>query len=154
VPRAIRRCSVLWGVALCAVLVGPVAVAHATDNNLRATLNSYSAKINNDENAISRGLKAYPRGKFKPLARALKREIPDLRALRSRLAADSPSSRKGTKAKRDLVKGLRLIITAYATLRRDVLAARGGPLPASLAPAIKRGLTGRKLFKTGYNLLK
>src|SRR5205807_9065876 len=51
VPRAIRRCWLLSGVALCAVLGGPIAVAQASDNTLRATLNSFAPKIVKDENA-------------------------------------------------------------------------------------------------------
>ena len=62
-PRAIRRCSVLTGVALCAVLGGGVGVAQASDNTLRATLNAYAPKIVKDENAVKNGLIGYPKGK-------------------------------------------------------------------------------------------
>jgi hypothetical protein len=103
VARAIRRFSVLSGVTLCAVLVGPIAAAQASNNTLRATLNSYSAKIVKDENAVKNGLAGYPQGKVKPLIHALTTEIRDLHALRTKLADDSASSAEGATAKSEIV---------------------------------------------------
>ena len=63
-PRGIRRYSLLLGVALCAVLSGPIAIAQASNNTLVATLNSYGPKIVKDENAVKVGLNVdYPQGK-------------------------------------------------------------------------------------------
>ena len=59
-PRAVRRFSVLSGVALCAVLGGPIAVAQASDNTLRQTLNSFASKIVKDENAVRNGSQRLP----------------------------------------------------------------------------------------------
>jgi len=62
VPHAIRRCSVLSGVALCALLIGGVGVAQASDNTLRSTLNAFAPKIVKDENAVKNGRIGYPAG--------------------------------------------------------------------------------------------
>ena len=153
-PRAIRRSSVLLGVALCAVLVGPIAVAQASDNTLRATLNNFAPKIVKDENAVKNGLTGYPQGKVKPLVHALTHEVSDLRSLKRKLAHESASSTKGAKAKADIIKGLGLIASAYGALLKDVKAAHGGPVPASkVNAAVKTDKKGRKNLLAGLHLL-
>ena len=152
-PRAIR-CSVLSGVALCAVLVGGVGVAQASDNTLRATLNAYAPKIVKDENAVRNGLIGYPKGKVKPLIRALNHEVADLHKLRSKLKHESASSAKGRKAKKDIVRGLSLIANAYGALRKDVQAAHGGPVAKSkVNAAVATDKKGRKKLLAGLHLL-
>src|SRR5947207_14015450 len=110
-----------------AVLAGPIALAQASDNTLRLTLNSYAQKIVKDEAAVKAALQGYPgtRGK---LVRALGHEVTDLRSLKRKLAHESASSARGKRAKSDIVTGLGLIANAYAALRRDVQAAHGGPV--------------------------
>ena len=153
-PRAIRRCSVLSGVALCVVLVGPVTIAQASDNTLRATLNAFAPKIVKDENAVRNGLIGYPQGKVRPLTRALKNEVADLRALKTKLTHESASSGRGRKAKADIVRGLTLIAAAYGALRADVLAAHGGSVPsAKVNAAIATDRKGRKKLLAGLHLL-
>lgn len=154
-PRAIRRCSVLSGVALCALFAGGVGVAQASDNTLRLTLNSYATKITNDENAVKNGLLVqYPKGHWKVLTRALKHEVSDLHALTRKLKHESASSAQGRKAKTDIVKGLSLIANAYGALRQDVLAVQGGAVPASkVNAAIATDKKGRKKLKAGLHLL-
>jgi hypothetical protein len=154
VPRGIRRCSVLSGVALCAVLAGPIAVAQASDNSLRATLNSFASKIVKDENAVHNGLIGYPQGRVRPLVRALSHEVSDLHSLKRKLARDSASSAKGAKARADIIKGLGLIASAYGALLKDVRAAHGGPVPASkVNAAVKTDKKGRKNLLAGLHLL-
>ena len=152
-PRGIRRFWVLSGVALCAVLAGPIALAQASDNTLRLTLNSYAQKIVKDEAAVKAALQGYPgtRGK---LVRALGHEVTDLRSLKRKLAHESASSARGKRAKSDIVTGLGLIANAYAALRRDVQAAHGGPVPISKVSAAQRtDRKGRAKFKAGLKLL-
>jgi hypothetical protein len=154
VQRAIRRCSVLSGVALCALFVGGVGVAQASDNTLRATLNAFAPKISKDENAVRNGLIGYPQGKVRPLVRALNHEVGDLHNLRNKLRHERASSAKGRKAKSDIVKGLSLIASAYGALRRDVQAAHGGPVPKSkVNAAIATDKKGRKKLLAGLHLL-
>ena len=154
-PRAIRRFSVLSGLALCAVLVGPVAVAQASDNTLRLTLNSYGTKIANDSRAVKNGFKAYPQGHWRVLTRALKGEVSDLRALKTKLAQERASTARGAKAKREMVRGLSLIVNAFTTLRRDIFAVHGGTVPAAQFNTAKAtDAKGRKKFKAGFDLLR
>lgn len=153
-PSAIRRFSLLSGVALCAVLIGPVAVAQATDNTLRATLNNYAPKISRDENAVRNGLIGYPHGEVRPLVRALNHEVGDLHALRNKLNHERASSARGRKAKTDIVRGLSLIAKAYGALRTAVQAAHGGPVPKSqVNAAVATDKNGRKKLLAGLHLL-
>ncbi|MBV9684308.1 MAG: hypothetical protein JO046_21135 [Solirubrobacterales bacterium] len=154
-PSAIGRGWVLSGIALCAVLAGPVAIAQASDNTMRATLNHYAPKIVKDENAVRTGLIGYPQGKVKPLVRALNHEVGDLRALKRKLAQEQASSARGTKAKRLIIKGLGLIANAYGALRRDIQAAHGGAVPRSkVAAAVRTDKKGRAKLLAGLKLLR
>lgn len=154
-PRSVRRWLVLSGLAVCAVLGGPITAAHADNNALRATLNVYGPKILRDENAVKSGINGYAKGKARSLVRALKHEVADLHALRAKLTSDSASTKKGAKAKTDILKGLGLIATAYRTLRKDILAAHGGAVPAAeVNAAVRVDQHGVKLNKTGLRLLK
>jgi len=154
VPHAIRRCSVLSGVALCALLIGGVGIAQASDNTLRTTLNNYAPKIVKDENAVKNGLLGYPKGKVRPLVRALTHEVTDLHALRKTLNHEAASSAQGKKAKADIVAGLSLIAAAYSSLRRDVQVAPGGPVPVSkVNSAVKTDQKGRGKLLAGLHLL-
>jgi hypothetical protein len=153
VPRSVRH-WVLSGVVVCAVLAGPVAAAQASDNDIRATLNASGQKIANDEQAIKNGLAKY-RTTSKPLVRALKHEVSDLRSLRKVLRHESASSAKGRKAKKEIVTGLELIANAYGALRADILAVHGGAVPASeVDAAVATDHKGRKKLKAGLSLLK
>jgi hypothetical protein len=155
VPRSVSRRLVVLGIAALGALAGPVAIAQASDNDLRNTLNQYSPKIVRDENAVKHGLSEYPKGKSRPLTRALKREVADLHALKGALKNESGSSRKGKKAKKDIVKGLGLIASAYTALRNDVLAAHGGAVPASeVNTAVATDQRGRTKLLAGLNLLR
>ena len=153
-PRGIRRYSLLSGVALCAFLSGPIAIAQASDNSLRATLNSFAPKIVKDENAVHNGLIGYPQGKVKPLVRALTHEVSDLHTLKGKLANDAASSAKGAKGRTDIIRGLGLIANAYGALRRDVQAAHGGPVPRSkVSAAVNTDKKGRAKLLAGLKLL-
>jgi len=154
VPRSVRRRLVLSGVLTCAVLAGPVAAAQATDNDLRTTLNTYAPKIVKDEKAVAKGINEYPKGKSKPLVKALNHEVGDLHALNKALKNESGSSAKGRKAKKDIVAGLGSIASAYGALRRDVQAAHGGAVSASkVNAAIATDKKGRTKLLAGLKLL-
>ncbi|MFZ0381579.1 MAG: hypothetical protein WAL38_27385 [Solirubrobacteraceae bacterium] len=153
-PRSVLRRWVLSGAVVCAVFAGPVAVAQASDNDIRTTLNLYAPKIVKDENAVKKGLKEY-RNSSRPLTRALKHEVSDLHALGKALRHESASTAKGHKGKKDIVKGLGLIASAYSSLRADVLAVHGGDVPASeVSAAQATDKKGRTKLKAGLSLLK
>lgn len=154
-PALLRRISVLSGMTLCAILGGQVAVAWASDNDLRGTLNTFAPKIVKDENAVKSGLHGYPQGRVRPLVRALNHEVADLHALRTQLRHESASSARGQKAKTDIVTGLGLIASAYDTLRKDVQAAHGGAVPpAKVNAAVRRDKRGRSKLLAGLHLLR
>jgi hypothetical protein len=154
VTRSVRRFSLLSGVVLCGILGGPIAIAQASDNSIRATLNHYAPKIVKDENAVRNGLNGYPQGRVRPLVHALGHEIGDLHSLKSKLAHESASSGAGAKGKKDIVKGLTLIANAYGALRTDVKVANGGPVPAAkVNAAVSTDKKGRKKLLAGLKLL-
>ena len=164
-PRVVRRFALLSGVALCAILGGPIALAQASDNTIKGTLNHYGPIIcaretasgrctKGEEAAVTRGLEGYP-GTEKRLVRALGREVATLQTLKRKLISESASSAAGSHGKKDIVKGLGLIASAYSTLRKDVLAAHGGPVPAAqVNAAVNTDKKGRAKFLAGLNLLK
>lgn len=153
-PRSIRRYLALSGIALFGALAGPVAAAQASDATLRATINSAGPKIVSDEAAVAKGLAGYKHHKVKPLVRALNHEVNDLHALVHTLRGETASSTKGRKAKKDIVKGLGLIATAYAALSQDVNASHGnGVPPAQVNAAVSTDKRGRAILKTGLKLL-
>jgi hypothetical protein len=154
VPRSVRH-WVLSGVVVCAVLAGPVAAAQASDNDIRATLNVYAPKIVKDETAVKHGLSEYPKGKPKPLERALRHEVSDLHALKKMLSHETASSAAGRKGKKDIVEGLGLIASAYSSLRTDILAVHGGDVPGSEVRAAQAtDKKGRTKLKAGLKLLQ
>jgi hypothetical protein len=123
------------------------------DNSLRATLNSFAPRILKDENAVKKGLAGYP-GKARPLTRALQHEVGDLRALESQLSQESASSPAGAQAKNDIIQGLGQIASGYSALRKDVLAAHGGRVPAAqVTAAVNTIKEGRKNLHAGLTLL-
>jgi hypothetical protein len=131
-----------------------VAVAQASDNTIKATLNAYGPKILKDENAVKNGIVVYPQGHWKILTRALKHEVGDLHALRNKLRHESASSARGRKGKKDVVRGLSLIANAYGALRTAVLSVHGGAVPQSkVNAAIATDKKGRKALKAGLHLL-
>jgi hypothetical protein len=145
---------VLTGVALCAVLGGGVGVAQASDATLKTTLNNYAPKIVKDENAVKNGIVGYPKGRVRPLIRALNHEVGDLHKLQSKLIHEKASSARGKKGKTDIVKGLGLIANAYGALRSAVQAAHGGPVAkAKVNAAIATDKKGRKKLNAGLKLL-
>ncbi|HEX4281902.1 MAG TPA: hypothetical protein VHZ27_14140 [Solirubrobacteraceae bacterium] len=163
-PRSVRRFSLLSGVALCAILAGPIAGAQASDNTIRATLNHYGPIICAHENAAGRctkgeeaavtnGLDGYP-ASHERLVRALGHELATLRAMKRTLVGESASSARGAKGRSDIIKGVTLIIDAYAALRHDVQVANGGPVPASkVNPIVNTDKKGRSKLQAGLNLL-
>lgn len=154
-PRSVRRRWVLPGLVLCAVLAGPIAAAQASDNDIRSTLNQYGPKIVKDENAVKKGIHVdYPQGKWHALVHALKHEISDLHALNKALKSETASSATGAMGKKDVIKGLGLIASAYGALDQDILAVHGGGVPASkVDAAVATDTKGIKKLRAGLHLL-
>lgn len=151
---SIRRYLLSSGVALCALLAGPIAGAQASDSTIVNTLNQWGPRIVNDESAVAKGLTAYKHHKVKPLVKALRHEVQDLHKLRHVLLGESASSAKGRKAKTDIIKGLGLIAEAYGALAKDAKASHGHGVPAAqLHAAVSTDKKGRADLQRGIKLL-
>ena len=163
-PRGVRRFSLLSGVALCAILGGPIAVAQASDNTIKNTLNRFAPIIcaretasglctKGEEAAVTSGLKGYP-GSEKRLARALGREVATLQTLkRSHQRIGFLGCRlRGEEGHRQGAQPDRVRVQHAAQARARC--ARG-PVPAAqVNAAVKTDKQGRKKFLAGLNLLK
>ena len=149
-----RRFAILSCVTLLAVVGGLVTVARANDNDLRGTLTKYVPNIVKDEQTLKSALPKYAHGEAKPLIRALNHEVGALDRLRSRLKRESASSARGAKAKSLVVQGLGLLATAYRRLRKDIQAARDGPVPAAkVKAAVSMRTRGRTKLLAGAKLI-
>jgi hypothetical protein len=154
VPRGVRRLTLLSGVALCAVLGGPIAVAQASDNTIKQTLNHYGPIIKREEAAVKSGIDGYP-GSSARLVRALGHEVATLHAMKRKLTSESASTAQGTTGRSDIIKGVTLVIKAYSALRHDVKVANGGPVPASkVNPIVKTATKGNKDVTAGVHIFK
>jgi hypothetical protein len=154
VSRAVRRYSILTGLAICVCLAGPIAAAQASDNTIRSTISAWGPKIVKDETAVKNGLNGYPKGRVKPLVKALSHEVLDLHKLQHKLHGEHASSKKGRKGKTLITNGLGLIASAYAALKTDVQQANGGPVTAAkVNAAVGTDKKGRSKLKKGLALL-
>jgi hypothetical protein len=155
VARSVRRYAFSSGVALIALLAGPIAGAQASDSTIVGTVNHWLPAIVRDENAVKAGLTAYTHHKVKPLVKALNHEVGDLHTLQHTVSGETASSANGRQAKAKIVKGLGLIAKAYGTLAKDVKASHGnGVPPALLRSAVNTDQKGRRAFQAGIKLLE
>jgi hypothetical protein len=149
----VRRFSVLSCITLFGVAGGVVTAARANDNDLRGTLTKDVPNIVNDERTLKHALPEYAHGRAKALVRALNHEVADLDTLRLHLSRESASSPRGAKAKSLVIKGLGLMASAYARLRKDVQDAHDGPIPlAQVKVAVTMRTRGRTKLLAGTKL--
>lgn len=152
--RSIRRRSVLLGMVAGAVLGGPAAVAQASDDTLRGTLNHYAPIIVKDERAVKHGVSVYPQGHPWVLTRALKHEVFDLHALQFKLSQETASTAAGATAKTEIVTGLGLIAKAYKAFRLDILLVHGQAVsPTAVGAAVRTRNRGHRKLVAGLKLL-
>lgn len=155
-PYSKQRRVVLSALVGCAALGGPVASAQASNATLRTTLTSYNARIDRDEARVLNGVATYEQHhNAKPLIRALRREVTDIHRLDARLARESASTPKGRKGKREILRGLKLIASAYGALATDIQhASSGQPLSqAAVKATVAKDKKGRADFLKGARLL-
>jgi hypothetical protein len=147
VARSVRRYAFSSGVALIALLAGPIAGAQASDSTIVGTVNHWLPAIVRDENAVKAGLTAYTHHKVKPLVKALNHEVGDLHTLQHTVSGETASSAKGHQAKVKIVKGLGLIAQAYGAHGCGLLIDRnsvlGGNKSGDLTGAVVQGLDAR-----------
>lgn len=155
VLRFIRRYAVSAAVGVCAVLAGPLASAHASNATIRATISNYSPRLGQDEARVARAVTTYKKHHSSALVGALRHEVTDLRALRTKLIREPASTARGRTGKTDVTQGLGLIASAYAALARDLAAAsRSRPVSrAKVLGVVATDRKGRAKLRAGLKLL-
>jgi hypothetical protein len=123
----VRRVSVMSLITGCAVVLGPVAGAQATDATLRATIKNDVPKITRSQAKILDGLATLQKsGSAKAIVKAINAQDRNLTALKNRVAGQSSSTSAGSKGKSDVTKGLALIVKSNTTLAGDLSKASSG----------------------------
>jgi hypothetical protein len=149
-----------WAIAVvivCGLLAGPIAVAQASNAGIVATFRAANGRFNQDEATLRTALKRYAAHKAgaKPVIRALRREVRDIRPVTRMIKAERASTTKGRRGKAAVTRGLALIANAYSQLATDLQRARAGH-PASRAQlnAIQvRARNGHNKLVAGLRLL-
>lgn len=155
--RTCRRAAASSLLAGGVALVGPIAVAQATDATLRATVKSDIPRITRSQAKILNGEASLQQSNSpKALIKAISAQDRNLKALRAELSREAPSSATGAKAKRDMVAGLKLIVGSNTTLSKDLVKnAKGEKVSkAQLKAAVARDIKGSRDLNTGAKLLK
>jgi hypothetical protein len=139
----------------CAALAGPVAGAQASNATIVSTMNAYGNKILHDEAAVLNGAADYQKGNAKPLIKALRHEVSDIKTITGKVSPEATSTAAGATGKKDLIAGLDKIAKAYGALATDVSKASSGkPVSnATVKAAVATDKKGRSELKTGLKLL-
>jgi hypothetical protein len=151
------RFSLLVPIVACAAVIGPVSVAQASDASLRSTVEAGIPKITRSQAKILDGEAAFEQThSAAALVKAVKAQDKTLKTLDTKVKGQSPSTPVGTKAKSDIVKGLRLIVASNTSLVSDYkLAQQGHPVTrAQLNVMVNEANTGNVDMLTGIKLLE
>lgn len=155
--RRFRHTAGTAALLTCAAVAGPVAAAHASDATIRSTIKTAVPKIEKSQAQLINGLAAYQKT-HNPTAliKAINAQTKTLKALETKLTAQSTSSTAGTKGKSDIVKGLRLIVGSNTTLAKELqLSAHHAPVSkAKLKAATAADEKGNRDLNAGSKLLK
>jgi hypothetical protein len=141
----------------CLAAVGPVTSAQASDATIRSAIKTAVPKIEKSQAKLINGLSTY-QTTHNPTAlmKAIKGQDKTLKALETKLSAQSPSSANGTKGKADIVKGLRLIVGSNGTLAKELeQSAHHAPVSkAKLKASTAADVKGNRDLTAGSKLLK
>jgi hypothetical protein len=112
----------------CGGLAGPIAVAQASNASIIATFKAANGRFNSDEAALRKRLNAFAHHKTgaKPVIRALRHEVRDIRPVNRRIKGEHASSAKGRRGKAAVTKGLTMIANAYSQLASALQRAQAG----------------------------
>ncbi|HLH13342.1 MAG TPA: hypothetical protein VKV16_01020 [Solirubrobacteraceae bacterium] len=142
---------------LCAVLLGSVASASASDSSIRNLIKAYNPKILVAEGHVVSAIGEYKKTRNPaPVVKALDNSISVFRSLKSKISQQSAKSSRVQEGKRKLMKGLQSVIGAYEKLKVAFGERAGSPQAAKetamkAEAAVKRG---RKQLSEGIQLLK
>ncbi len=124
--RSVRSWMVVAAIA-CGILAGPISIAQASNASIVSTFRAANRGLNRDESASTRALRAYKRNhRARPLVRALRHEVRDIRSLNRRIKGERASTGKGRRGKAALTRGLALIANAYSQLANEIQRAHAG----------------------------
>ena len=151
-----RRVALVCVAVLCGVLTLPVTGASANDASIKTVLRTYLPKILESEGKVVTTLGEYKQsGNPSGFQAAMTNAISVLQALKSKIAAQSATSRRVQRAKSKLEKGLQAVITAYGALKTAVGEKKASP-EAAKAEAKKALISvkkGQKQLRQGVSLL-
>jgi hypothetical protein len=141
----------------CGVLAGPIAVAQASNASIIATFRAANGRFNSDEATLRKRLNAFAKHRTgaKPVIRALRHEVRDIRPVDRRIKGERASSAKGRRGKAAVTKGLTMIANAYSQLATDLQRAQAGhPVTRAQLNAISaRARNGHNKLVAGLRLL-
>jgi hypothetical protein len=140
-----------------AMLGGPVvAGASASDTSLKLTLGHAVPQLSRSQLRVAAGLKHFTQTHSDALLlSAVRIQDNELRRLKTRLGHESASSRSGTRARTEILRGLGLILSSNAGLTK-VFRTRdhGGNVTASeLATVQRQARQGNAAFQRGVKTL-
>jgi len=151
-----RRVALVCVAVLCGMLTLPVTGASANDASIKTVLKSYLPKVLESEGNVVTALGEYKRtGNPAGFQAAMSNAITVLQALKSKIAAQSATSRRVTRAKSKLEKGLQGVIAAYTALKTAVGEKTASPTAAKAEAkkALRSLKRGQKQLSQGVRLL-
>jgi hypothetical protein len=147
------RKAAIAAATLATALAGP-AGARASDDTIRAVISSNDALIAKDEARVLRAEARYVRTHDpKPVRRAIKRELKDLRTIRGKLRREDASTSDGARGKRLVVSGLGLVMRAYRHLDAVFASADPSAQQGKTRRALREARRGQKAVRRGLKLL-
>lgn len=139
-------------VATCAMAIGPLTAAQASNATIIGSITRALPSITKSQGAVADGLATYEKTVSPAkLITAVTAQNVILKALRTHVSGDAASTANGAKGRTDIVKGLTLIIDSNTTLTKALRKReRGAPISkAAVDAAVKADHTGNADLKAG-----
>jgi hypothetical protein len=141
--------------AAAAMIGGPIAAANASDTTIKLALVRAAPGLRRSDLRLKAAFERYATThRASPVIRAIRAQDRDLSALRTKVRRSSASTTDGSRARRDIVAGLGLILRSnYGVnthLRRQGAA---GLSPTQLRAAERLARRGNRLYRRGIKLL-
>lgn len=141
--------------AASAMIGGPIAAASASDLTIKIALVRVAPRLRHSQTRLRRALRHYKvTRRAARVIRAIRAQDRDLYALRTRIRRTSTSSSTGTVARRDIVRGLGLVLKSNREVGAELR--RQGPYglsPRQVRRATRLATRGNRLYRRGVLLL-
>jgi hypothetical protein len=141
--------------AAAAMVAGPVAAASASDLTIKIALVHAAPGLHRSDLRLRAAFVRYARThRTGPVVRAIRAQDRDLSALRTRVRRSSASSSDGSRGRRDIIRGLDLVLRSNVDVNAH-LSRQGatGLSPAQLRTAERLARRGERLYRRGITLL-